>query len=896
METRKESFKKQLVVCNSCFGKEKNCLVCGGISRGLWYHGRFFFWQEDINAFSLSLYQFEHFLSFFINSILAIFGIIGFVFLGMEFQNASKMMPWIFFLSVFTDCYLISRLKRRADFGRIPVFHSDDLLSAPDIRIARALPKNFQINFVRFLSARAMGNIFASYRVARKYEHAFITPLHLFASLLSSRILNIMLLRLNISKSKLVSDTARVLEKYPQKGNAPFFSAGSKESLMFALWNTFEQKKEHLDLMDIFVGIILLDEEVAEIFYGLGVEVRELEYAVQWMELDETLVRRWKFFRHRARFKPGGAMDKAMTAVATPFLDICSEDLTLLAKFGRTEFTVGRKREIDELFRIIESGEKSVILLGPSGVGKSAILSAVAERMVSEDVPKELSDKRLVALSLEKLLAGASAEEAQGRLLNILEEVKRAGNIILVISGIENSMGIRVGEHGGLDLSEILARPISLREIIIIATATLENYTESIEGTLLGEALQKIRIDEPSKEDAMQMVESKISRIEYTYKVFFSISAVSAAVELTFRYVHDAYLPKKAIDILEETAVHVVKKRGEKAIVNAIDVAELLSAKTRIPLARATQKESEVLLHLEEEIHHSIIDQKEAVETVSKSIRRARAELRDEKRPIVNLLFLGPTGVGKTELSKTVARIYFGGETEMIRLDMSEYQDASSVYRMIGAPPGTSGSEKGGYLTEAVRKNPFGLLLLDEIEKAHPDILNIFLQVMDDGRLTDNQGRTIDFTNLMIIATSNAGGQFIQDELRKGETVESIETRLVEEVLKQYFRPEFLNRFDGIVVFKPLSMEDVGEITKLFLKKVEKRLENQGFHFEYSPQAVSEIAKAGFHPEFGARPLRRVIQEHVDDGLAKLILSGSLSRRDTIFLEGLDNIRVEKVA
>ncbi|TAL50675.1 ATP-dependent Clp protease ATP-binding subunit, partial [Patescibacteria group bacterium] len=355
-------------------------------------------------------------------------------------------------------------------------------------------------------------------------------------------------------------------------------------------------------------------------------------------------------------------------------------------------------------------------------------------------------------------------------------------------------------------------------------------------------------------------------------------------------YMHETYLPKKAIEVARETALQVSQSRGKDALVTGEDVAQIVSSKTGIPTMSVAEDEKEKLLGLEEKMHGRVIGQDEAVSAVSSALRRARTELRSQARPIATFLFLGPTGVGKTELAKTVAETYFGSEDMMVRLDMSEYQDATSINRMLGTP----GSQSGGLLTEAVRKQPFAIVLLDELEKAHPDILNIFLQVFDDGRLTDSVGRTIDFTNTIIICTSNAGTQYIQDAVGRAEDLEVIKTHLVEEELRGIYRPEFLNRFDGIVVFKPLAQEDVVEITKLFMKAVASRLDPKGIGFRAEDAAVQDLAQRGFDPKFGARPLRRLVQEEVDNAIANALLQGEVRRRDTIVLTEGGKIRIEK--
>ena len=359
---------------------------------------------------------------------------------------------------------------------------------------------------------------------------------------------------------------------------------------------------------------------------------------------------------------------------------------------------------------------------------------------------------------------------------------------------------------------------------------------------------------------------------------------------LTDRYMHETYLPKKAIEIAREAALYVFKTKGKDALVTAEDVSTIVAGKTGIPTTSVASDETEKLLTLESRMHGRVIGQDEAVSAVSAALRRARTELRSQARPIATFLFLGPTGVGKTELAKTVAETYFGSEDMMIRLDMSEYQDSSSIHRMIGVP----GSGQGGLLTEAVRKNPFSIVLLDELEKASPDILNIFLQVFDDGRLTDATGRTIDFTNSIIIATSNAGTQYIQDAFSQGEDSSTVKTHLLEEELRGIYRPEFLNRFDGVIVFKPLVEADVLSITELFMAQVAKRLEPKGIGFRAEPEAIALLAQKGFDPKFGARPLRRLVQEEVDNAIATALLEGKVKRRDTIVLEPGGGIRIEE--
>lgn len=471
----------------------------------------------------------------------------------------------------------------------------------------------------------------------------------------------------------------------------------------------------------------------------------------------------------------------------------------------------------------------------------------------------------------------------------IMSEIVRAGNVILFIPNIHNMIGVRTTE-GELDISEVLADALKKNLFIVIATSITGEYRKYIENKSLGGFLQKVEINEPDKNATIQILEANVMSIEGREHIYFSYASLAKAFDLSTRYISERFLPDKAINLLQEVAIYVKNKRGRQTIVQADDVAAIIAEKTSIPVTKITEQEGEKLLKLEDEIHRRIVDQDEAVKMVASALRRARTELRDLKRPIVNLLFLGPTGVGKTELAKTVAEVYFGDENKMARLDMSEYQTAESIYRLIGTPD----SKESGQLTEQIRRNPFTLLLLDEIEKAHSDILNVFLQVMDDGRLTDALGRTIDFTNVILIGTSNAGTDFIQEEMQNGTSVAEIQNRLVRERLKNYFRPEFLNRFDGVIVFKPLGKVEIKQIAQLLLNKLAKQMIEKGITLKATDEAVTELSEAGFDPIFGARPLRRVIQERVNDALAQYLLTGKIGRRDIAILEKGGIIKVEK--
>jgi len=502
--------------------------------------------------------------------------------------------------------------------------------------------------------------------------------------------------------------------------------------------------------------------------------------------------------------------------------------------------------------------------------------------MVEEKVPSFLEDKRLVKLDLASLVSlGEAREKGEEYLRRTLYQINRAANIVLVIENIDNLVGLRT-QISGLDFAEILASALEQKAFYLIGTASPENYSAKIEGKVLGRLLNKIEMDLPSADLLWQILISKIFILEKKLDILFSADALDQAIDLADRYLYGQALPAKAIGLLEEVAYLVRNQRGKGAIVEGNALAQLVAQKTHIPLGQVEESEKEKLLHLEEIIHQRVINQEEAVEAVGAALRRSRLEMAERKKPICNFLFIGPTGVGKTELAKTLARVYFGDEKKMIRLDMSEYQEKRGLRRLIGLR-----SEEGlqrGYLTEAVKRQPHSLLLLDEIEKAHPDILNLFLQVMDDGRLTDASGETINFTNIILIATSNAGTAFIQEKISQKVPYSEIYQQLKEKVLLEYFRPEFLNRFDKIVLFKSLTIENMFAITRLFLRMFKEKLEEKGVDLEAEEEAVKELAAQGFDPLYGARPLARVIQEKVENPVARLFLENKIGRRDKLIL------------
>jgi ATP-dependent Clp protease ATP-binding subunit ClpC len=796
----------------------------------------------------------------------------------------------VFWLSLATDAYGFFRLRDDARIRRVlPV-----VAPGPVVPFETALPDSAHwIPVEQYLSPSGERVVERAWRYARQLQHSFVEPVHLFAALLTDPNILGMIARLDIKSAALTEGLSRILARLPHRPAVPpALSGTTRQILIVAATEGSMRKRALIGPAELFAAFAHVPEPVAELLDSLGVDATTLEHVVEWLMINETLARQSHHLAARAQLKPKGAMNRSMTAVATPRLDTLGRDLTLAARSGNLPYCVNRESEFGAMFRALEAGHTSVVLVGEPGVGKTTMLYGLAERMAAEEVPKVLQDKRLVLLNVSSLLGGAGSGDLEARLLSVLNEILRAGNIVLAIENLHTLIGVS-SSGGGLDLSEVLGQTVQRGGLTVIGTTTPEAYRRFVEqsGSLLS-AFSRVVVEEPDEDATLTVLQAKALPLEATTGVTFSYAALARAVELATRYLHERFNPEKSVAVLEETALFVGRTKGGRRTVSAEDVAKVVSDRARINVTAVSEGEGEKLLHLEDKMHERMVGQDEAVTAVAGALRRARAGLRDDRRPIASFLFLGPTGVGKTELAKTVADVYFGDENAMVRLDMSEYQDAASLRRLLGAPPG-SGEERG-YLTEAVRARPFALVLLDEIEKAHPDILNVFLQVMDDGRLTDNLGRTVDFTNVIIIATSNAGTPLIQQRLTEGMPLSQIHEELVRGgALAQYFRPEFLNRFDGIILFKPLAAEEIERIVGLMLARIAADLEKRGIHFTASPEAIRNLAAQGFDPLFGARPLRRLIQETVDNALSRFLLTGHLSRRDVAILEPDGSVRVQ---
>ena len=631
----------------------------------------------------------------------------------------------------------------------------------------------------------------------------------------------------------------------------------------------------------------------------------------------------------------------------TPTLNQFGQDLTKKAEEGKLDPVIGRKQEIERVIEILSRRTKNnPCLIGEPGVGKTAAVEGLAQKIASGDVPEILKDKRVVTLDISGMVAGAKYRgDFEERIKKALNEVKKAGDVILFIDEIHTIVGAGAAE-GAIDAANILKPLLARGEIQLVGATTLNEYRKFIEkDAALERRFSPVTVNEPSEKDAIQILKGIRDKYEAHHNVKITDEAIEAAVKLSIRYVNDRFLPDKAIDLIDEASskarlrtytepdglkelqeeIEKTKNEKEEAVLNQKfekaaelrdtekalrdkfekeqnkwknkntksivtiteeNIAEVIANWTGIPAKKITEDENEKLKNLEKELHKRVIGQNEAVEAVSKAIRRGRVGLKDPKRPIGSFLFLGPTGVGKTELSKALAEVLFGDENAMIRLDMSEFMEPHSVSKLIGAPPGYVGFDDGGQLTEKIRRKPYSVVLFDEIEKAHPDVMNMLLQILEDGRLTDSQGRTVNFKNTVIIMTSNLGARLITDRKQLGfankegeadskKEYDDIKKEVMAE-LKKELRPEFINRIDEIIVFHKLNDNDINQIIDIMLKEVVNRLKEQKYDVKFEPDVKEMIAKEGIDKNFGARPLRRTIQNLVEDKLAEEILDGKL--------------------
>ena len=704
-----------------------------------------------------------------------------------------------------------------------------------------------------------------------------------------------------------------------------------------------------------------------EILVSLGADLDIIHDAILDLLNEDTLNDMPKlnvFKENKAPKKDNNTKDnKQKNNSATPLLDKYGRDLNILAQEEKIDPVIGRNREIERVIQILSRRTKNnPILIGEPGVGKTAVTEGLAQRLINGNIPKVLASKRIISLNMASLVAGTKYRgDFEDRLKKIIDEIIENKNIILFIDEMHTLVGAGAAE-GSMDAANILKPALSRGEIQVIGATTLKEYKKYIEkDSALERRFQTIMVNEPSVEDAISILKGIRNKYEEFHCAKITDEAIKAAVKISQRYITDRFLPDKAIDLMDEAAAKVrlktvniptnisqleqkiqdLKKAKEKAIdnqdyelaatirdqeiqikeelataktawetqnnaqiaVTEEDIADVATLWTGIPVKRLVAKEADRLLHIEDILHKRVVGQNEGVNAVAKAIRRARAGLKDPKRPIGSFLFLGPTGVGKTELARSLAEAIFGDESAMIRFDMSEYMEKHTVSRMLGAPPGYIGYDEGGLLTDAVRRKPYAVILLDEIEKAHPDIFNILLQVLDDGRLTDSQGRTVDFKNTVIIMTSNAGAFKLQPQktntmgfaVNEDKQIKQNAKKIVMDEVKRQFKPEFLNRIDEIIIFEPLTDKELTQIVTLLLNDVQKRLAEMDIELIIKDEVKSYLLKHGTDTIYGARPLKRAVQRYLQDPLAEQLLQKSIKSMQKIIVDCVEDKLTFKV-
>ncbi len=795
---------------------------------------------------------------------------------------------------------------------------------------------------------RARKVVFYAQEEATKFGEGYVSTEHLLLGLVREKdsVAARVLANIGASLDRIRAEVEKQLPRGDSRTNQEVtLTPRAKRVIDLAYDEARNLNNNYIGTEHLLLGLIREGDGLAgRVLTKLGIELERARREVMALQDNETQT------KSTGRSSSGSGSNKTAT------LDEFGRDLTEMAREGKLDPVVGRQNEIERVMQILcRRTKNNPCLVGEPGVGKTAIAEGLALRIVQGDIPQLLKDKRIVALDLAGLVAGTKYRgEFEERMKKVMEEVRKAdGQIILFIDELHTLVGAGAAE-GAIDASNIMKPALARGELQCIGATTQDEFRKYIErDAALERRFQGVKVKEPSEEEAIEILKGLRERYEVHHQVEITDSAIDAAVTLSQRYISDRSLPDKAIDLIDEAASRIrlqqslppddvradrirlskmnsdyehqskrssdenveklkaerdeleadLVKREEawnaiekpEPVVGEAEIAGIVQSWTGIPVTKLVEAESQKLLRMEEDLHKRVIGQKDAVTAVSRAIRRSRSGLRDPKRPLGSFIFLGPTGIGKTELAKTLAAYLYEKESSMVRIDMSEYMERFSVSRLLGAPPGYVGYEEGGQLTEAVRRNPYSVVLLDEIEKAHPDVFNILLQVMEDGQLTDSQGRTVDFRHIILIMTSNVGVRPI--ELEKGlgfreskidvgdpKTYETMKKKMIDE-MKKLFRPEFLNRVDEVIVFHHLTKDEILQIAELYLKRVNDQAGAQGITIELSDKVKDHLVEQGYDPNLGARPLRRAVQRFIEDPLSEELLLGRFQSGDTIVAE-----------
>lgn len=699
----------------------------------------------------------------------------------------------------------------------------------------------------------------------------------LFQALLRNGRTQVLIARLEVNPHELTDGQSA----FPTTTGRYPVAASALKRLLHASSSALAQNFPYLDLEDVLLSYTLPDiqdnQPYTTFLEGHHITGQNLLAVARWYAEDEERSRLWTLWQDRGRSRPKNSMNRSWTALPTPFLDSYSTDLTLAASYGRIDNLAIYETELDAILETLATGTSHPLLVGEPGSGTDDVLTTLATHMITGQVPPSLQDKRLVSLDLTRLLTADHDREAAVQ--HVLSEIQRAGNVILAIPEVQS---LADATNANLDGSQTLANALKNKALQIVATASYADYHRYVEqNSLLKSQLRLIELHSLTHEETVRYLETQTARLEAKFKTIITYPALEEAAKLAERLIPEPVAPANAVQLLEK-ACTVPDTSGwvRKTVVQK--AAEQL---TDVPVSTAAGEEAQNLLNLEQTLHKRVIGQDQAVTAVAEALRRARAGLTNGNRPLGSFLFVGPTGVGKTELAKALCEAYFGPEHEMIRFDMSEFQEPRAIYTLIGAPLEDGKGGEGGLLTKAVREHPFSLILFDELEKAHPDVLNLFLQILDDGRLTENTGRTIRFHTCIIIATSNAQSQAIGQLLDSGSSVEQLQPSILR-LLEQNYRPEFLNRFDGVIPFRPLSQEQLAQIASLMVESVAIKARQQDVGLTVAPEALAKLVAAGYDPAYGARPLRRTIEQKLEGILADALLRGTIKPGDTLHITG----------
>lgn len=769
----------------------------------------------------------------------------------------------------------------------LTVSFSNSKLKKPKIKLAieEAISQPEKYNLAEFLSFGTARAIDKAIRFAKSKKIPEVNLASIFYYLLlDNPNLNFIFSRALLNFQEVKKILKDYLEKLSptEKAAPPVFSDDFEKVILEAFNLVQKRKHKALEIGDIISALSKYEPIFSKILIDAYLKAEDIENLTWWLESIEESIKRNRNFWEWENLIKKGSLAKDWAAGYTPTLDQFSSDWTEVIKKRGVEKVVGSEEEVAEMERILSrEGVHNVLLIGEPGTGRKSVIQALAQKVLFGQSFPEINHKRVVSLDIVSILTRyESFEDIEALLEKIFHEVTLAGNVILVIDEFYSFVSEPTGRQGAIDISPIISRYLPLANFRLIGITSFQGLHLFIEknATILN-YFETVKANELNEEETIQVLEGSVPALEGKYKKFISYPALRDIVKYSAKYIQNVPFPKKAIDLLEEVVIYTTRYSQSKIVLPEY-VSKIVSKKTDIPVGQLEAKEKEILLNLEDLIHQRIINQEEAVKEVSTALRRARAEVTARSGPMGNFLFLGPTGVGKTETAKALAEVYFGSEDKIIRLDMSEFQSVTDIPRLIGSVT------EEGLLTTKVREAPFSLILLDELEKAHPNILNLFLQVLDEGYITDGFGRKIDFKNSMIIATSNAAYQVILKALKEKTEWSKVKNSLLEYLFEEgTFRPEFINRFDAVVIFKPLSQENLLDIAQLLLGKLKKNLKEKEIDFIITDALKEKIAEMGFNPTFGAREMRRVLQDNVENVLASALISGELKRGDKVEIE-----------